>query len=180
MLTPLRLACLLLILLLSLGGCAHHQRALYNAPPAPGLSDALATAMHEMVEAFPDLPEQGPMITASFIDVAGGVPSTPFNRIAAELSTAALARAGMPVREVLIDGGQLLVMEGSYGLLTRRIRRLGASEGARTMLLGTYARGHERLLLALRVVDLRTDRVLASRGLSLHLNDDLRALLGTR
>lgn len=180
MLTPLRLACLLLILLLSLGGCANHQRALYNAPPAPGLSDALETAMHEMVEAFPDLPDQGPMITASFIDVAGGAPSTTFNRIAAELSTAALARAGVPVREVLLDGGQLLVMEVHDGLLTHRVRRQGASVGARTLLLGTYARGHERLFLALRVVELRTDRVLASRGLSLPLDGDLRQLLRSR
>lgn len=176
MLTPLRLACLLL-LLLSLTGCAHHSRALHNAPPAPGLDEALETAALELIEAFPDLPAQGPMITASFIDAAGGAPSTAFDRIAAELSAAALARAGMPVREVLLDGGQLLVMEGNDGLLTRRVRRQGASAGARTMLLGTYARGHERLFLALRIVELRTDRVLASRGLSLPLDGDLRTLL---
>lgn len=176
MLTPLRLACLLL-LMLSLTGCAHHERSLYNAPPAPGLDEALETAAHELIEAFPDLAERGPMITASFIDVTGDGPTTAFNRIAAELSAAAMARAGMPVREVLIDGGQLLVMEGSDGLLTRRVRRQGASAGAQTMLLGTYARGRDRLFLALRVVELRTDRVLASRGLSLRLDGDLRTLL---
>ncbi|MEQ6887241.1 FlgO family outer membrane protein [Halomonas sp. CS7] len=180
MLNPLRLACLLLLLLLSLTGCAHHERALYNAPPAPGLDEALDVAMQEMVETFPELTEQGPMIMASFIDVKGTGGSTAFDRIAAELSAAALARAGMTVREVLLDGGQLLIMEGNDGLLTRRVRRLGASAGARTMLLGTYAHGQERLFLALRVVELRTDRVLASRGLSLGLDGDLQRLLRSR
>ncbi|MDT8879235.1 FlgO family outer membrane protein [Halomonas saccharevitans] len=180
MLNPLRRACLLLILLLSLTGCAHHERALYNAPPAPGLDEALGIAMHEMAEAFPELTEQGPMIAASFIDVEGAGASTAFDRIAAELSAAELARAGVPVREVLLDGGQLLVMEVHDGLLTHRVRRQGASVGARTLLLGTYALGHERLFLALRVVELRTDRVLASRGLSLPLDGDLRQLLRSR
>ncbi|SFT91417.1 FlgO family outer membrane protein [Halomonas saccharevitans] len=177
MLNPLRQACLLLILLLSLTGCANHERALYNAPPAPGLDEALGSAMHEMTEAFPELAEQGPMIAASFINVEGAGASTAFDRIAAELSAAGLARGGMPVREVLLDGGQLMVLEGNDGLLTRRVRRRGAGEGARTLLLGTYALGQDRLFLALRVVELRTDRVLASRGLSLPLDGDLRQLL---
>lgn len=174
---PVRLACFLLILLLGLTGCARHEGALYNAPPAPGLEDALEEAVLDMVEAFPDLTEQGPMITASFIDVDGVGRLSRFSRISAELSTSALVRAGMPVREVLLEGSQLLEVSGSDGLLTRQVRRLGSQKGARTLLIGTYAQGHDRLYLALRVVDLRTDRILGSNALSLKLDGNLRELL---
>ncbi|MDI5922774.1 FlgO family outer membrane protein [Halomonas sp. LR5S13] len=176
---PLRLACLLLFLL-GLTGCARHEGALYNAPPEPGLADALDDTMHGMVEAFPDLTDRGPMIMASFIDVDGTGRASPFDRIAAELSAAALAREGMQVREVLLEGRQLLEVSGSDGLLTRQVRRLGSREGARTLLIGTYAQGHDRLYLALRVVELRTDRVLGSSSLSLALDGNLRELLRAR
>lgn len=177
---PPRLACFLLILLLGLSGCARHAGALYNAPPAPALEDALEEAVLDMVETFPDLTDRGPMITASFTDVGGVGPPSVFGRIAAELSASALARAGMPVREVLLDGGQLLEVSGSDGLLSRQVRRLGAKEGAKALLLGTYARGHDSLYLALRVVELRTDRVLGSSHLSLKLDGNLRDLLRPR
>ncbi|WP_280548985.1 MULTISPECIES: FlgO family outer membrane protein [unclassified Halomonas] len=175
----LRLACLLLFLL-GLTGCAQHEGALYNAPPEPGLADALDDAMRDMVAAFPELTDQGPMITASFIDVDGTGRASPFDRIAAELSAAALAREGVPVRELLLEGGQLLEVSGSDGLLSRRVRRLGEWEGARTLLIGTYAQGHDRLYLALRVVELRTNRVLGSSSLSLTLDGNLRELLRAR
>lgn len=177
---PARLVCFLLILLLGLTGCTRHEGALHNAPPAPGLEDALEEAVLDMVEAFPDLTEQGPMITASFIDVGGVGPPSAFGRIAAELTASALARAGMPVRDVLLDGGQLLEVSGSDGLLTRQVRRPGDRKGAKALLLGTYARGHDSLYLALRVVELRTDRVLGSSSLSLKLDGNLRDLLRPR
>ncbi|TDO16807.1 MULTISPECIES: FlgO family outer membrane protein [Halomonas] len=176
---PLRLACLLLVLL-SLTACANHQGALHNAPPPPGLADALDKAINQMVEDFPELTQQGPMITASFINVEGVGRTAPFDRIAAELSAAALARAGVPVREVLLDGGQLIEISVDAGLLTRQVRYLGNRPDAQSLLMGTYALGHDHLYLALRVVELRSDRFLASRGLTLPLDGNLRQLLHAR
>ncbi|MBB3182835.1 hypothetical protein FHR95_000359 [Halomonas fontilapidosi] len=177
---PLRLACLLLLMLLSLSGCARHEGALYNAPPAPGLADALDKAMRDMVEAFPELTDQGPLIAASFIDVEGVEPPSAFERIAAELSASALARAGMPVHDVLLDGRQLRQVRGGDGLLSWQVRDLGNRQDADALLLGTYARGHEHLYLALRVVELHSDRILGSSSLALKLDGDLRELLRPR
>ncbi len=168
---------LLILALLGLAGCANHAGALYNAPPPPSLDESLDEAMVQMVEEFPELEEHGPMVAASLIDLDDPQATTTLGRLAAEMAAASLARAGVPMREVLLEGSDLMSTQGGMaGPLRRTLRRLDV-EGAEAVLLGTYAAGHDRLYLTLRVVAARNATVLGSTSLGLVMDENLRELL---
>lgn len=171
----LTLCCL--ALLLGLAGCTNHAGALYNAPPSPTLEESFERAAEAMVETFPDLDDAGPVVAAGLIDLETPDATSTFGRLAAEATLASLAEEGIATREILLEGpGVLGFAEGMSSPRQRVLQRSGLDR-ADALLVGTYARGEQRLYVTLRVVTLDDASILATARLSLELDEDLRRLL---
>ncbi|GEK72185.1 MULTISPECIES: FlgO family outer membrane protein [Halomonas] len=147
-------------------------------PPPKRLDETLGAATAALVEANPILAEYGPLIPTTMVDVDDLNRSSTLGRLASEIVAAELTRAGLQVREVRL-GGRLYVEEHTGELMLSRLTpRLGIDQGARTLMVGTYAVGEERLYLTLRIVRVGDGNALAATQLSLPLTNDLRAMLG--
>ena len=161
-------------LALALSACAT-----LSAPPTPPerLGEVLETATRTMVEATPVLAEYGPLIPTTVVDVDDLNRSSTLGRLASEIVAAELTRSGLRVREVRLRGRLYIEEHTGELMLSRLAQRLGIDQGARSLLVGTYAVGDERLYLTLRIVRIGDGNALAATQLSLPLTNDLRAML---
>ncbi|XKE44672.1 hypothetical protein LG302_15035 [Halomonas organivorans] len=169
------LRCLLAAgLALAMTGCATLSEA--PAPPAT-LDEVLTTATAEMVASRPRLAEYDPLIATTLVDIDDLGRSSTLGRLATEIAAAALTEAGLRVREVRLRGS-LYVEEGTGELMLSRLApRIGVDQGARSLLVGTYAVGEENLYLTLRVVRVGDANAMAATSIRLPLTNDLRAML---
>ncbi|QFT84095.1 hypothetical protein FIU88_03800 [Halomonas sp. THAF12] len=174
LLRPLFRPLIALGLALALSACAT-----LSAPPTPPerLDEVLETATHTMVEATPVLAEYGPLIPTTVVDVDDLNRSSTLGRLASEIVAAELTRSGLRVREVRLRGRLYIEEHTGELMLSRLAQRLGIDQGARSLLVGTYAVGDERLYLTLRIVRIGDGNALAATQLSLPLTNDLRAML---
>lgn len=150
-----------------------------SAPPTPPerLDEVLETATRAMVEATPVLAEYGPLIPTTVVDVDDLNRSSTLGRLASEIVAAELTRSGLRVREIRLRGRLYIEEHTGELMLSRLAQRLGIDQGARSLLVGTYAVGDERLYLTLRIVRIGDGNALAATQLSLPLTNDLRAML---
>ncbi|ATJ83854.1 FlgO family outer membrane protein [Halomonas beimenensis] len=161
-------------LAVGLTGCA----TLSEAPvPPTTLDEVLTTATAEMVASQPRLAEYDPLIATTLVDIDDLGRSSTLGRLATEIAAAALTEAGLRVREVRLRGS-LYVEEGTGELMLSRLApRIGVDQGARSLLVGTYAVGEESLYLTLRVVRVGDANAMAATTIRLPLTNDLRAML---
>ncbi len=171
--SPLR-PLLALGLTLALSACASLSD---TPPPTKTLDEALATATAAMVEATPRLADYDPLIPTTVVDVDDLNRSSTLGRLTSEIVAAELTRAGLRVREVRLRGRLYIEEHTGELMLSRLAQRLGIDQGARSLLVGTYAVGDERLYLTLRIVRVGDGNALAATQLSLPLTNDLRAML---
>lgn len=159
---------------LMLSACA----AMSKAPtPPPTLDQALVEATEAMVDANPRLNDYDPLIPTTVVDIDDLNRSSTLGRLASEIVAARLTEADLRVREVRLRG-QLYSEEHTGELMLSRLtQRVGIDQGGRSLLVGTYAVGEERLYLTLRIVRTSDANALAAAQLSLPLTNDLRAML---
>ncbi|MFG6177124.1 FlgO family outer membrane protein [Halomonas sp. THAF12] len=172
--TSLSRTVLALCLPLALSACA----AMSDAPPPPRtLDDVLATATTAMVDANPRLSDYDPLIPTTVVDIDDLNLSSTLGRLASEIVAARLTEAGLRVREVRLRG-QLYSEEYTGELMLSRLaQRVGIDQGGRSLLVGTYAVGEDRLYLTFRIVRTSDANALAAAQVSLPLTNDLRAML---
>jgi TolB-like protein len=146
----------------------------------PNLSVEISAAARRLLSANPSLPQYGPMIATTFVDINDLRASSTFGRISSELFASALSQAGIRMREVKMR--ESLFIEEQLGelILSRDIRRLKDTYSANSILLGTYARGDNRVYVSARVVRTQDASVLATADFDLRLDPNLRSMLAGR
>lgn len=174
---PRTLPALLLLGLLLLAGCATGGGR--EPEPTPSLDAQIQQAATAMLVANPELPRYSPMIAATFVNIDNLASTSTFGRISAELFASALSRGKVQVREVKMRDS--LFIEQSLGelILSRKVQRLSQAHDARSVLIGTYARGQNTLYLSVRVVRSSDAMVLGSASFSMPLDNNLRVMLGS-
>ncbi|MCK2184447.1 FlgO family outer membrane protein [Halomonas getboli] len=160
---------------LALSGCAGLADA--PTPPPERLDEALEKATSALMAAHPELANYDPLIPTTVVDVDDLNRSSTLGRLASEIVAAELTEAGLRVREVRLRGRLYIEEYTGELMLSRLAQRLGIDQGARSLLVGTYAVGEQRLYLTLRIVRVGDGNALAATQLSLPLTNDLRAML---
>ncbi|MFP4062581.1 MAG: FlgO family outer membrane protein [Halochromatium sp.] len=178
----LGLAALLLGALLT--GCLPPASAPYTSytlsQESPNLSVEISAAAKRLLDVNPSLPQHGPMIATTFVDINDLRASSTFGRISAELFASALAQAGIHMREVKMRDSLFIEERLGELMLSRNVRRLRDDYAANSVLVGTYARGENRVYVSARVVRTRDAVVLATADFSLRLDNNLRSMLAGR
>lgn len=167
-----------------LAGCIPAASAPYTSytlsHEPPNLSAEIDAAAKRLLSVNPSLPRYGPMIAATFVDINDLRVSSTFGRISAELFASALSQAGIHMREVKMRDSLFIEERLGELILSRDVRRLRDAYSANSILLGTYARGENRVYVSARVVRTRDSVVLATADFSLRLDNNLRSMLAGR
>lgn len=140
------------------------------------LSAEITAAAKRLLSVNPALPQYGPMIAATFVDINDLRASSTFGRISSELFASALSQAGIHMREVKMRDSLFIEERLGELILSREIKRLKEAYSANSILMGTYALGDHRIYVSARVVRTRDAIVLATADLSLPLDNNLRSM----
>lgn len=164
---------------LLLSACSVLDSGNTKANPEPDLSELAHQAAGKIVASNPTITNYSPMIAATFVDIDDLSASSTFGRISSEIMASALAQHGMKVREVKMRDSMFIEETVGELILSRRVQRLSAQHGARSILMGTYAQGQDYLYVSARVVDTGSAMVLGTADFRLPLNNNTRSLLDT-
>lgn len=162
--------------LLLLNACAALNGA--DTAPEPDLSALAHEAAERIMASEPAMEQYSPMIAATFVDIDDLGQSSTFGRITSEIIASALAQEGMTVREVKMSDS--LFIEENLGelILSRQVQQISDEHDARSILMGTYAKGREYLYVSARLVGTDNAVVLGTADFRLPVDNHLRSLLG--
>lgn len=145
--------------------------------PDPDLTELAQSAAEQIVSGNSDVSRYEPMIAATFVDIDNLSESSTFGRISAELMASALSHEGLEVSEVKMRDSLFIEEQIGELILSRKVKRLSDRYNARSILMGTYARGEDFIYVSARVVRSSDARVLGSSAFRLPLNNNTRTLL---
>lgn len=166
------------LLVLSLTGCSVLGGSnTQQQEPDPDLPELAQKAAEQMVASNPDITRYSPMIAATFVSIDNLSQSSTLGRISSELMASALGRQGLQVREVKMRDSMFIEESVGELILSRQVQRLSAQHDARSILMGTYARGQDYIYISARVVRSSDAMVLGSADFRLALNNNTRSLL---
>ena len=91
-----------------------------------------------------NVPRDGRILVATFVDVADVTGTSTFGRMLGETAAARLSQRGHNVLQVNLRRDSIVINEAGQFALSRDIRELGRNFDAAAVLVGTYTRTHIR------------------------------------
>ena len=119
-----------------------------------------------------------PCIVTTFVDIDNLEESSRFGRVLAESVGSELFRLGADVKDV--RPSKALYFQPGTGelILSRKAKRLAASVSARAVLVGTYTKAADSVIVTARLIDLYNGKVLSVAGEEIAKTKSVKALLG--
>lgn len=170
---PTTLPATLLALALLLPACSTHQSGKTN----PMIRASYAGAELLMEQLPHPLPQDAPLIVATFVDINRLTESSTLGRMMAEQVSARLTQLQVPVVELKLRGSAFVKEGKGELLLSREIRDLSLEHKVQAVVVGTYAIGAERLYLNLKLVRPTDNRILAAQDMAVDLDETTWVLL---
>lgn len=99
--------------------------------------------------------QDAPIVVASFVDVSDLTKSSAFGRIMSEQVGSRLAQKGYKVIEMKLRQNSIFVDPENKGefLLSRNIKDISVTHKASVVIVGTYAKGHDKVYVSARMVN---------------------------
>lgn len=116
--------------------------------------------------------QDDPVIVASFVNVSDLTKSSPFGRIMSEQIGSRFAQKGYKVIEMKLRQDSIFVQEnkGEF-LLSRNIKDISLTHKASVVVVGTYAKGHDKVYVSARMVNPVDSVILSSCDYELEFPD---------
>lgn len=182
-----RFAVLLLALFLSFGTVACSS---IESPPPPSARtfktytyDAVDTLMSR---AGKGITKETPMLVGTVGDVNDVETSSTLGRTITEQVSSRLAQKGFKVAELKLRqgisvqrGGELTPESSGEYLLSRDVRNISSEHKAAAAITGTYSVGANKVLVNLRLIDIRTGNVITGYDYELPKSTDIMAMIGS-
>lgn len=124
------------------------------------------------------VPQDEPVLVASFVNIDNLQESSTFGRIIAEQVAGGLAQQGMKIIEMKLrqEGVFVKEREGEF-LLSRELQVISEQHEAAAVLVGTYAVAGNIAFVTARIVQVSDSSVLAAHSYSLPLGYNTQSLL---
>ncbi|NBX66477.1 MAG: hypothetical protein EBQ96_05720 [Proteobacteria bacterium] len=181
-----RIHALLLALVLSFGlsACGHLE-----SPPPPS-ARTFKTYTYDAVDSLMSKSGKGitketPMLVGTVGDVNDVETSSTLGRTITEQISSRLAQKGFKVAELKLRqgisvqrGGMTPEASGEY-LLSRDVRNISTEHKAAAAITGTYSIGANKVLVNLRLIDIRSGNVITGVDYELPKSTDIMAMIGS-
>jgi TolB-like protein len=120
---------------------------------------------------------QNTILSASFVDVNDIENSSSFGRMMAEYICSRLGQKGFTVVEMKLRESIYMKEKAGEFLLSRNIKDVSAAHEAQAVVVGTYARTKEEVLVSAKLIQAGNSKILAFCDLKMRLSRSLMDLL---
>ena len=163
---------MILLLALSLGGCAIHESGRSNA-----LIAASYTLSDQLIESASRPLPRGPIIVATLVELDRLDQSSTLGRVVAEQVAARFTQRGFAVIELKLRGNVFVKQGQGELLLSREVKDLSLSHNVQAVVVGSYAASASQLFLNLKVIRPSDNEVLAAHNAALDNDGAVQQLL---
>ncbi len=118
-----------------------------------------------------------PLIVATLVDIDHLEQSSTLGRLISEQVSAKFSQAGLQVVEMKLRENIFMKQDQGELMLTRNVKDIAHSCDAQAVVVGTYAEGDHLVYINLKVIQPKTDIVLAVYNYALPKNKDVTFML---
>ena len=173
---------------LFLAGCETSSNNIYYNNPEvryKSITESSYDAVDELVRrAGKQVTRDTPMLIGTIGHINTLEESTPFGRAVSEQIATRLVQKGYKINEIKLrqsinvqDGVGASNKAGEF-FLSRNINAIGGEQKAAIVVTGTYAPASDHAIVSLRMIDVKTGRILAATDTQMAMTKDVAILLG--
>lgn len=166
-----------------LGGCANEARL--DRAPEPTYESAARSpfvaanyrAAEALLAQFGKGSEGGPLIVATIVNIDALDQSSTLGRLISEQLSARFTQGGLTMVEMKFRSQVYMKKSEGELLLTREITEVARSHQAQAVIVGTYGLSGESVFVNVKIVQPRSNYVLAVHDYVLPANSEIRSLM---
>lgn len=163
-------------------GCAHQQGGL-----SAGSKVHASTFIQANYLAAESLQRQlgadygrATLLTATLVNIDSLGSSSTLGRLVSEQVSARFTQGGYRMVEMKFQNNVYMARDQGELMLTREVHELASDYEAQAVIVGTYGESRDYVLINLKVVEPRTNHVLAVYDYSLPIDENVRVMLRNR
>lgn len=167
-----------LALPLLLGGCASSEPVNYSSVVANDFVAANYRAADQLQQQLRSkLGSDQPLIMATIVNIDALERSSMLGRVVSEQVATRLAQAGLPMLEMKLRNSVYFKRDQGELMLTRALAEVAGSHNAQAVVVGSYAETRDTIFINLKVIQPKTNLVLAGTDYVLSKQGTIRSML---
>lgn len=175
-----RIVCLCAVLLIA--GCANQQGGLSTGSKvhASAFIQANYLAAESLQRQLRSDLGRATLLTATLVNIDALGSSSTLGRLVSEQVSARFTQGGFRMVEMKFQNSVYMARDQGELMLTREVHELAKDYDAQAVIVGSYGESKDYVLINLKVVEPRTNHVLAVYDYSLPIDENVRQMLRNR